>query len=307
MYKEGGKIYLKQPKRMDDGGGIKTDYFDRELPYRPELNPAMDMGNYQIGHGLNYGGMGDIFNTSKSNVANSDPANIPYRRTSEPTPPPTTKSGGPFIGPPPMEPLDPNGLGSGTGSPFNLGTSLLNNAGNLYQLGNAIFNQDDTSVVNNKFQDKAMGLMEGRRYNAKPELDANKSSVAGANYALKNSGTQNGSEVRSRLTDVLRSKFTADSRVLANKQNMDNGYMGEEAQMKNQMGEYNRNEDIRVNTANEQNRANRQDMIGSSLSSMGRNTQMQMNDQTRIDLLPSLFPGMGTDGNEILKMLLGRK
>jgi hypothetical protein len=60
-----------------------------------------------------------------------------------------------------------------------------------------------------------------------------------------------------------------------------------------------------TNDANERNRAKRQDMIGSSLSSIGRNVQTQYNDEQRLNLLPQLFPQLGGDKQSILKLLFG--
>lgn len=319
MYKEGGKVYLRQPKKMEDGG--QADYFDNEYPYRYPYNPHLD-GVQITEPGPNYM-LGDAYTNARSG---NDASN-----TSRPIPPITTKTGSwrntanqnirtTMSNTPSMDYSNQGNsynrefggtpaAGDNLSSPSeNRGLDFLtNNAGNLYQLGNAIFNQEKTNPINNRYEQQAYDAMKGRRYNIKPELDANNSSMANANYALRNSGSQNGSEVRSRLTDVLRSKFTADSRAFATKQNADNQYLGEEAQFRNAQGEMNRNEGIRVQTANEQNRARRQDMIGSSLSSMGRNLNMSENDKMRINLLPQLFPGLGQDGQDILMQLLGKQ
>ena len=88
----------------------------------------------------------------------------------------------------------------------------------------------------NEQYDKSIDLMSGRRYNAQPEIDA-------ANRAQSNAykqGTESaGGSAALEMANIHGAQVTgnrATQRAYANEQNMNNQYMGQEAQFRGQMG-----------------------------------------------------------------------
>lgn len=167
----------------------------------------------------------------------------------------------------------------------------INNIGNLYSIGNALFNKQKEKRVSNPFQKQSLDLLKNMNYNVNPQLAENRNTLGYGRNALSAASGGNGASYISGLRGMLTQKYMSDAGAYAMKQNMDNQYRSNYANALNQAGEMERNEDIRYNTAELQNSARRQDMLGNGPSQIGQNYQMQKNDQVRMNLLPFMFPG----------------
>lgn len=167
----------------------------------------------------------------------------------------------------------------------------VSSVGSLYQLGNALFNKQETPYRENKEGGKAISLMANRRYDVDPRLRANEETYRGGEYALRNSGAQSAGEYRSNLTNYLRNKFTADAQAYTDKNNMDNQYKAEEANTRFMVGSQDRDYQKYVDDMHLRNSAKRQDMIGASLGDLGKNVLLADNDVWRRKNLPYMAEG----------------
>lgn len=195
---------------------------------------------------------------------------------------------------------------STTTSPIQQGTGF--NAGNVLgtigSLAPVAYNlmqglrgveRSEASDFYNPYEASARSLMRQRRYNIQPELEQNRLNQA-TYYRNLREGAPSQSQYLGGLQAGAIGKSRADAQAIARQQNINNQYLGEQAQLDVSLGAQRAATDFRVDQMNAQNRAARRNMIGTGLSQIGKFAQNQqlMNNQMirdaqRLNLLPALI------------------
>jgi len=148
----------------------------------------------------------------------------------------------------------------------------------------------------NPYANKAMGLMANRRVNIDPQLNANKAGQANYNRNVIDASGGSRSKVLGNLGAGLNQRMAGDATAYAQKQNMDLGYMGEEAQFMYGAGQDMANVNFGVAGMNQEAEAARRGYLGqaaSDLSGFAQTNRLMNNqkdrDQQLRELLPDIF------------------
>lgn len=147
-------------------------------------------------------------------------------------------------------------------------------------LGGTIFNiaqgmgGTDTVPNYNQYEGAALQAMKDRSYNISPILASNRASQAVNNRNITNAANSAGA-MMGNYTAAQNARSMADANAWATKQNADNSYMGEYAQLLNNAGQNRAAMDWQVQTANEQNKAARMQHFGQGFADIGEYAQMQ--------------------------------
>ena len=125
----------------------------------------------------------------------------------------------------------------------------------------------------NPYENQVMSLMRSRRYNVDPELEANR--LAAANYYqnLRQGAPSQGRYLAGLQAGQI-SRQRGDAEAYARKQNMDNAYIGEEAQTLGGFGSQRAGMDFQVADINAANRAAQRRYLPTALSELQQQTQM---------------------------------
>ena len=148
----------------------------------------------------------------------------------------------------------------------------------------------------NPYIDTIRSTMKDRRFNVKPSLESNKLAQSTYNYNIRRAAPSKGSYL-SHLQAGSLGRMRADSSVYAQQQNMNNEYLGQQAQMDAVLGQGIADRRFQVKDMNMRNEAARRNMIGTGLGQLSQYSQTQqlmrnqmLTDQQRLALLPSLVP-----------------
>lgn len=199
-----------------------------------------------------------------------------------------------------------------TASGFSGGAGVLPWVNAAATLGGTIWNMsqglggDETTPTYNPYEGAALQAMKNRSYNIDPILSANRAAQAVNNRNITNASTSAGAMLGN-YTASQNARSAADANAWATKQNADNGYLGEYAQLLNNAGQNRAAMDWQVQTANEQNRAARMQHFGQGFTDVGEFAQMQQlmrneagADTQRLgiyqDLYKTLIPFMKNSG-----------
>jgi hypothetical protein len=142
---------------------------------------------------------------------------------------------------------------------------------NLYQglFGKA--EQEDPST--NPYEPEIRSLMRSRRYNVDPELEANRLATANYYRNLRQAAPSQG-----RLLSGLQSgqigRQRSDAEAYARKQNMDNQYIGEEAQTLMGLSDIDARSNEAIDERNERARAAQKRFLPTALSQLQQQTQV---------------------------------
>jgi hypothetical protein len=141
----------------------------------------------------------------------------------------------------------------------------------------SMFQKDDT--VNprdfyNTRRDKVASLMANRRVNVQPQLDEILGSEKTAYYNLRNSANSRG-ELQGNIAGIANTAMRNRSAVLANKQNADLGYMGQEAEALAGLGQQEASANWNAMDYNAATLANRRNIWRTGLSQLSQYSQMK--------------------------------
>lgn len=190
-----------------------------------------------------------------------------------------------------------------SGSPQNRPFSFLNKLGNIdggdalnaaatyapiaYNIGRGLFGKPDIideSDYQNPYETEVRSLMRGRRFNVNPILDRNRIAQRTYNRNVRNVGATPGA-VLGNLQAGAAARMRADAAALAQKQNMDNQYLGQEAATLGSLGQTRANRAFQIRDINDQNRARQRSFLPTGLSQIQQAAQVrrQMQNQAATD------------------------
>lgn len=284
---------------------IRTGYNIPEgfaLPYKAELNPADSTINYYKDYGRNAGeyydpqGSGEVVDTyNKPRETYARGGMIRKGQTGlfagglEPISGsiPTTNADLAYENfiPTISQPVEtsPQGL-RGFDLPkmntaLSTAASLAPVAYNLIQ-GAQGAEQYNPSDYYNPYEAQAQSAMRQRRYNIQPELEQNRLNQA-TYYRNLREGAPSQSQFLGGLQAGAIGKSRADASTIARQQNINNQYLGEQAQFDAQLGAQRAQTRLGVDQMNAQNRAAQRGMIGTGLSQVSQFAQNKelMNNQ----------------------------
>jgi len=182
------------------------------------------------------------------------------------------------------------GAGGGWGSGLGMAAQLAPVAYNAIQ-GMRKPEQRDSSEFRNPEYERALSAMSNRKFNARPMLDANASAAATGRFNLRNSGANAGQQFAGQQAFAAQ-RMRGDQSVMAQKQNMDNQYQGEFAQMAAGLGTAEAANRYRTDQDNLAAQAGQRNYQGTAASQLGQFAQMQqlmanqkMTEEQRINIL----------------------
>lgn len=138
----------------------------------------------------------------------------------------------------------------------------------------------------NPYEQQVMGLMQGRRFNVNPILDRNRIAQRTFNRNARNVGATPGT-VLGNLQAGAAARMRADTAALAEKQNVDNQYLAQEAQTMGALGQTRADRAFQIRDINDRNRAAQRNYLPTALSQLQQGLQVdrQMRNQATTDRL----------------------
>jgi len=155
-----------------------------------------------------------------------------------------------------------------------IGNSAMQMASPMYNIVKGLSKPTKTLPKYNPYNDYIRSLMRNRRFNIDPLLNKNLVANAVANKNISNVARSRG-ELMSNLGAAQNYRMTGDMAAYAHKDNMDNQYMAEEAQMDYGVGRDISQMDWGTQIANEQNKAARNQFLGQGMVDFGQFAQVQ--------------------------------
>lgn len=199
------------------------------------------------------------------------------------------------------------GYGDGMFSKANIGSTIggiASAAPVAYNLLQGMFSkpeQLDNSQFQNQAANQALSMMNNRRVNVDPMLEANKNAFNIANRNINTASRTRGERMAGYATTAA-ARGLADAGVYANKQNIENQYRGETAQMSANLGQQAAATNMTIADYNAKNRAAQRNMTSTGLSQLSQLAQQQQitkgqqrADQMRINALEGLLPNYTVD------------
>jgi len=168
--------------------------------------------------------------------------------------------------------FDPNG-GSNSGSRFGDYAKMAGKyAPTIYNTirGAQKAEQIGKGTYYNPYEQESMDLMRGRRYNVDPEIEANQRSYNAMRGSIGQAAGGDSSSYLATLGSALGNKQRADARAYAMKQNMDNQYIGQEAQALSGFGQGRSQADMYTDDINARNRAARNAYQGAAATGLSQ-------------------------------------
>lgn len=180
--------------------------------------------------------------------------------------------------------------GKAVGGALNTAGTLAPTLYNLYQgsQGGTHLNAED---YYNPYTSQIQNTMQNRRYNVDPQLQANASSQATYNRALRQ-GAPSRAQYLAGIGMGQINRQRADAQTYATAQNMNNQYLAEQAQMDASLGQQQAQTNYGVDQFNLQSDASAQKMTGTGLTQLSQYMQnnklmsnQQGQDDTRMNLI----------------------
>ena len=194
----------------------------------------------------------------------------------------------------------------------NLGEGLTNIASLLpvgYNIAKGLgkYNKLNEQELYNPNDSKVNDLLNNRIYNIQPELENNRITQRIMDRNLRNSGLSQAGLMGGYFGNTS-ARRSADAKAFADKQNIENQYTAQKADMLNQQGRDKAAIKASVKQSNLQSKANRNNMLGTGLSQLSQfaQTKQLMKNQKNVDmskvgLLKDMFPNydfeMDKNGN----------
>lgn len=181
----------------------------------------------------------------------------------------------------------------------------IGNLGNLTALAPTLYNfiqglkgPEIESTVLNPYAGATARTMARRRMNINPAREANRRSRAIANYNAANMNANTGANLAFR-TQAAVSEYANNADMYATKQNADNAYLGEYANMMNNLGQQFVQSQTLTNDLNARNRASARNYSASAASQLGEWSQIRKqmkNQQRRDDMIYPLLENFLSQG-----------
>lgn len=168
---------------------------------------------------------------------------------------------------------------------------LLALAPTMYNFMQGLRGPETESTVLNPYAGAINRTMARRRINIAPTLAANRRSRAIANYNASNVNTGTGANLAAR-TQMAANEYASNADIYAARDNANNAYLGEYANVMNNLGQQYVQNQVMTNDLNARNRAAARNYSGTAASQIGQWSQVreQMRNQKRRDdmMLPFL-------------------
>lgn len=175
---------------------------------------------------------------------------------------------------------------------FNSLTSL---APTLYNVVESFKAPETETVTMNPYLGNINSAMASRRANVTPVLDANRRSRAITNYNLSQMSPNTGASLAARNLYAV-GEYGSNAAVYSAKQNADNAYIGEQAQMLGNLGNQYVTNQMTVNDLNARNKAARRAYGSAAMTQLGKwgQTQQLMKNTANMDamMMPFLMENM---------------
>lgn len=174
------------------------------------------------------------------------------------------------------------------------GTFAAQAAPMIYNLIKGLQKPDKVTPNYNPYEDKIRSLMANRRFNVEPLLTQNRTAQAVNNRNIYNTANSRG-ELMGNLGATQNYRMAGDAAAWAQKNNVDNQYVSEQAQMDANLGNNRAQMDWNVQTGNAQNKAATNQFLGQGFNDLSQFAQIQQlmgNQQNRDAQLASLYPDM---------------
>ena len=175
-----------------------------------------------------------------------------------------------------------------------VGTFAAGAAPILYNMIKGMQRPEVTTPNYNPYEGDIRSAMRNRRFNIEPLLNSNLTAQAVSNRNIKSAANSRG-ELMSNLGAAQNYRMIGDASAWATKNNMDNQYLGEQAQMDYGLGQGRSQMDWMTQTANSQNKAVTNQFLGQGfqdLGEFGQTQQLMSNQRYRDAQLASLYPDM---------------
>ena len=170
----------------------------------------------------------------------------------------------------------------------NAAWSALGAAPNIYNIAMGMGKPDllNESEYFNPQYNKSIDLMSNRRFNVNPLLERISTAERIGARDLSQNVTSSGGYLAGR-TGLSAARMRAEGDVYANKQNMDNQYLAEEAQMRSQLGSERAGTKLTVRDINDRNKAARRNYLAAGMSGLGTwaNQQQLSGNRNNVDSL----------------------
>lgn len=165
-----------------------------------------------------------------------------------------------------------------------IGMQALALAPDIYNLGHALFSKPEKIARNryfNPYTNQIRSRMNDRRFNIDPILAGNRNANAVYNRNVSNAAGGDRSRLMSNLLAGMTGRQGADAAAYSQKINMDNQYLGQQAEMDYNLGAMNAQALAMSDDINARNLAAKRNFGASAASGMQRYAlnQMQMNNQ----------------------------
>jgi hypothetical protein len=156
------------------------------------------------------------------------------------------------------------------------GTGLLSLAPVASNLISGLGKPDQLNAQDyyNPMANQALSEMSNRRFNTGPGLAANANAAAAAMGNVVNQGGSRGM-VNANRQALLSARMMADNSVNAQAQNMNNQYLGEQAQFRAGIGQQMANTKLGIKDINDRNAAAKRGMISTAMGQLGQFGQTQ--------------------------------
>lgn len=176
-------------------------------------------------------------------------------------------------------------------SKFNTGDlgSWLDLAPVAYNLIQGIRGPEIEDNVLNPYAGATARTMARRRMNINPAREANRRSRAIANYNAANMNANTGANLAFR-TQAAVSEYANNADMYATKQNADNAYLGEYANMMNNLGQQFVQGQRLTDDANARNRAMSRTFTGTGLSQLGQWNQVRRQERNQANRDEMIYP-----------------
>jgi hypothetical protein len=152
----------------------------------------------------------------------------------------------------------------------------------IYNMAMGLKKPDKVRPNYNPYEGQIRSLMANRRFNIDPLLTANRTANAVVNRNVRNTGNSRG-EMMGNYGANQNYRMQADAAAWAQKNNMDNQYMGQQAEMDAQLGQQRAGMDWNTQMGNAGNKAATQQFMTQGFNDLGRfaQTQQLMNNQMK--------------------------
>jgi hypothetical protein len=163
----------------------------------------------------------------------------------------------------------------------------------------------------NPYESNVRSLMANRRFNIDPLLTSNRTAQAVSNRNIRSAANSRG-ELMSNLGASQNYRMAGDAAAWAQKNNMDNEYMAQQAQMDERLGSERARMDYMTQISNQQNKAATNSFLGQGFNDLGRFAQTQQlmsnqakNSQDLARIYQDMFGGITGFMPELQKILSG--